>query len=519
MELARLLKGVETLELSGNGDPAHTAITGIAYDSRQVHPGYLFAAIKGEKLDGHKFVPQAVASGAVAVLSERPRESGVRGLWVRVPNARRALAQVAANFYGQPARALRLIGITGTNGKTTISFLLESILRAAGHKAGLFGTIVYHTAAGVQEATNTTPESLDLQRFLAELRDAGAGWAVMEVSSHGLAFDRVWGCPFAAAVFTNLARDHLDFHQTMDAYFEAKKRLFLGCGAEPPRVAVLNADDARCADLKAASKGKIVLYGLERAEGTVTVSRPQLSASGIEFTLVTPEGSVGVESSLVGRSNLYNLLAAGATAYGLGFPLDTIASGIRALERVPGRFERVEAGQPFTVVVDFAHTDLAFTNLLHSARELAGTGRVLIVFGSGGDRDRTKRPVMGEIAGRLADLTLLTTDNPRSEDPLRIINDIVVGVQKASGSYEIVLDREEAFARAFDLAREGDVVLLAGKGHQNTQVFRDRTEPWSETEVARRLLARRYGSGSGSADPDAPTTEVKGLSAAQCSGR
>jgi UDP-N-acetylmuramoyl-L-alanyl-D-glutamate--2,6-diaminopimelate ligase len=518
MELARLLKGVETLEPSGNGDPAHTAITGIAYDSRQVRPGFLFAAIQGEKLDGHKFISQAVASGAVAVLSERAREAGVRGLWIRVPHARRALALAAANFYGQPARALRLIGITGTNGKTTTSFLLESILRAAGHKAGLFGTIEYHTASGVQEAPNTTPESLDLQRLLAELRDAGAGWAVMEVSSHGLAFDRVHGCPFAAAVFTNLAGDHLDFHQTMDNYFEAKKQLFLGCGAEPPRVAVLNADDSRCAELKAVSKGKVVLYGLERAEGTVTVSRPRLTASGIELTLVTPEGSVGVESSLVGRSNLYNLLAAGATAYGLGFPLETIASGIRALERVPGRFERVDAGQPFTVVVDFAHTDLAFTNLLHSARELA-SGRVIIVFGSGGDRDRTKRPVMGEIAGRLADLTILTTDNPRSEDPLRILNDIVVGVQKASGSYEIVLDREEAFARAFDLARGGDIVLLAGKGHQNTQVFRDCTEPWSETEVARRLLARRYGSGGGSHDSDAPTPEVKGLSAASCSGR
>ncbi len=518
MELARLLKGVETLEPLGDGAAANTQLAGIAYDSRQVRPGFLFASIQGEKLDGHKFIPQAVASGAVAVLSERPAEAGVRALWVRVPHARRALAQVAANFYSQPARALRLIGITGTNGKTTISYLLESILRAAGHKAGLFGTIEYHTASGVQEAPNTTPESLDLQRFLAELRDAGAGWAVMEVSSHGLAFDRVYGCPFAAAVFTNLARDHLDFHQTMDNYFEAKKQLFLGCGAEPPRVAVLNADDARCADLKAVSKGKVVLYGLERAEGTVTVSRPRLTASGIEFTLVTPEGSVGVESSLVGRSNLYNVLAAGATAYGLGFPLDTIASGVRALERVPGRFERVDAGQPFSVVVDFAHTDLAFTNLLHSARELAA-GRVIIVFGSGGDRDRTKRPVMGEIAGRLADLTILTTDNPRSEDPLRIINDIVVGVQKASGSYEIVLDREEAFARAFDIAREGDIVLLAGKGHQNTQVFRDRTEPWSETEVARRLLARRYGSTGGSAEPDTPASEVKGMSAASCSGR
>ena len=336
----------------------------------------------------------------------------------------------------------------------------------------------------------------------------------MEVSSHGLALDRVYGCPFAAAVFTNLAGDHLDFHQTMDNYFEAKRRLFLGCGAEPPRLAVINADDQRAEDLKAVSRGKVVLYGLERAEGTVTVSRPRLSASGIEFTLMTPEGSVGIQSLLVGRSNLYNLLAAGATGYGLGLPLDIIANGIRNLERVPGRFERVDAGQPFSVVVDFAHTDLAFTHLLHSARELT-SGRVIIVFGSGGDRDRTKRPVMGEIAGRLADLVIVTTDNPRSEDPLNIINDIIVGVQKAGGSYVIEIDRERAFERAFAEARPGDIVLLAGKGHQDTQIYRDRTEPWNDAEVARRLLTTRRGSRS-----NGPAArEGKGMSAASCSGR
>ncbi len=523
MELARLVKGVSALGVSGSPT---LEISGIAYDSRQVRPGFLFAAIQGEKLDGHQFISQAVAAGATAILSDRAPQPGVHAAWIHVHRARPALAQIAANFYGQPARALQLIGVTGTNGKTTTSYLLESILSAAGHRVGLFGTIEYHTASGVQPAPNTTPESLDLQRFLAELRDAGATWAIMEVSSHGLFFDRVYGCPFAAALFTNLAGDHLDFHQTMENYFEAKKRLFLGCGADPPRLAVLNADDQRADDLKAVSRGKVVLYGLERAEGTVTVSRPRLTASGIEFTLMTPEGSVGVQSPLVGRSNLYNLLAAGATAYGLGLPLDTIATGIRALERVPGRFERVDAGQPFSVVVDFAHTDLAFTNLLHSARELtsgppagagspAGAGRVIIVFGSGGDRDRTKRPVLGEIAGRLADLVIVTTDNPRSEDPLNIINDIVVGVQKAGGNYLIEADRERAFERAFAEARPGDIVLLAGKGHQDTQIFRDRTEPWNDAEVARRLLAARRSSRS-----NGPLArEGKGMSAASCSGR
>lgn len=487
MTLNDLLAGVETLAVTG--DPSAT-VNGICYDSREARPGHLFAAIPGERVDGHEFIGRAVEAGAVAVMSEQPPAPDIRAVWVQVGSIRRALAQVASTFYGHPARVLKLVGITGTNGKTTISFLLESILGAAGHRPGLFGTVEYHTATGVFPARQTTPESLDLQRFLAELRDAGAGWAVMEVSSHGLVLDRIYGCPFAAAVFTNLARDHLDFHQTMENYFTAKKQLFLGCGAEPPALAVLNADDPRSQELQAVSTGAVVLYSLEKESHAVTAHRPQLSFAGTKFTLETPAGSVPVQSALVGRANLSNLLAAAATAYGLGLPLETIAAGIRALKRVPGRFERIEGGQPFAVVVDFAHTDLAFTTLLQTARELT-QGRVIIVFGSGGDRDRTKRPVMGEIAGRLADQVILTTDNPRSEDPLRIINDIVVGVQKAGGSYLIEVEREEAFARAFDLAREGDIVLLAGKGHQDTQVYHDRTEPWSDAEVARRLLARR----------------------------
>jgi UDP-N-acetylmuramoyl-L-alanyl-D-glutamate--2,6-diaminopimelate ligase len=487
MELSRLLEGVETLAVSGS---LQAEISGIAYDSRQLRPGWLFAAIVGEKADGNQFVSQALAAGAGAVVSERPAPARAQAAWVQVHSARRALAQVAANFHGRPAEALKLIGVTGTNGKTTTTFLLESILRAAGEKAGLFGTIEYHTAAGVRPAPNTTPESLDLQRFLADLRAAGAGWVVMEVSSHGLALERVYGCPFAAAVFTNLARDHLDFHQTMEKYFAAKKQLFLGCGAPPPPLVVLNADDARTADLRAECRGRVVTYSARDVAADVFPRRLPLPAAGLEFALHTPAGSAELHSSLCGRSNLYNVLAAAATAWGLGFELDTIAAGVAALPRVPGRFERVDAGQPFMVVVDFAHTDLAFSNLLETARELTA-GRVLIVFGCGGDRDRTKRPVMGEIAGRLADQVILTTDNPRSEDPVRILNDIVVGVQKAGGNYSVEVDRERAIERACELAHEGDIVLLAGKGHQDSQVFADRTEPWLDAEVARRVLARR----------------------------
>lgn len=487
MQLARLFEGVETLQISGS---TSVEVKGIRYDSRALHPGELFAAIPGEKVDGNNFVPQAVDAGAAAILSEHPPRPGLPATWVQVPAIRRALARVASNFYRHPARALQLIGVTGTNGKTTTSFLLESILRTAGHRVGLFGTVEYHTAAGIQPARQTTPESVDLQYFLAELRDAGTGWVVMEVSSHGLALDRVYGVPFAAAVFTNLARDHLDFHGTMENYFAAKKQLFLGCGAEPPPLVVLNADEPRTQELKSGCSGQIVDYSVREDGASVCARRPQLSFSGIDFTLQTPAGSVPIHSALIGRSNLSNLVAAAATAYGLGLPLEAVAEGLREVARVPGRFERVDMGQPFTVVVDFAHTDLAFTRLLETARELT-RGRVLIVFGSGGDRDRTKRPIMGEIAGRLAHQAILTTDNPRSEDPVRIINDIVVGVQKAGGHYLIEVDRERAFEKAFELAGEGDMVVLAGKGHQDTQVFRDRVEPWNDAEVARRLLARR----------------------------
>jgi UDP-N-acetylmuramoyl-L-alanyl-D-glutamate--2,6-diaminopimelate ligase len=487
MKLEKLLEGVEVRAVAGKRT---AAVRGLAYDSRQVESGTLFAAIRGEKADGHEFIGRAVGAGAVAVMSERPPQADVAGTWVQVKSIRRALAQASAAFFGHPARALKLIGVTGTNGKTTTTFLLESILRTAGERVGLFGTVEYHTAAGVVPARQTTPESLDLQRFLAQLRDAGAGWAVMEVSSHGLALDRVFACPFAAAVFTNLARDHLDFHQTMENYFEAKKQLFLGAGTEPPALAVLNADDPRGLQLRDLVPGRTLLYSAEGNGDTVTAQSKRCTFAGTRFVLRTPSGTAPVESSLIGRSNLHNLLAAAATAYGLGFPLDAVVAGIRALERVPGRFEAIDVGQPFTVVVDFAHTDLAFTNLLETARELA-RGRVLIVFGSGGDRDRTKRPVMGEIAGRLADQVILTTDNPRSEDPVRIINDIVVGVQKAAGNYSIEVEREAAFERAFDLAREGDIVLLAGKGHQDTQVYHDHVEAWNDVEAARRLLARR----------------------------
>lgn len=489
MQLNQILQGIQPVFTWG---PTEVDVATIRYDSRAITPGDLFVAVRGEKVDGDVYVADALGRGARAVMSQRPASAGFDRTWVQVASARQALALAAANFYRHPARALQVIGVTGTNGKTTTTYLLESILRAAGHSTGLIGTVEYRSSAARQTgqpASHTTPESLDLQALLAGWRDAGVAWAAMEVSSHGLALDRVYALPFAAAVFTNLARDHLDFHGNFENYFEAKQRLFRGHGAAPPRVVALNADDPNGQRLKPLCRGQVWLYGTS-AEAQVTARDVSVSADGLRFVLLSPAGSANVRSRLVGRPNVANILASAAVSLGLGIPLDIVVPGIEALESVPGRFERVDSGQPFDVVVDFAHTDLAFETVLRTARELA-RGRVLIVFGCGGDRDRTKRPVMGEIAARLADYVILTNDNPRSEDPDQIVNDILPGVKQGDGRYEIVHDREQAFDRAFELAREGDLVLLAGKGHQREQIFRDHVEPWSEQEVARKLLARR----------------------------
>jgi len=503
MRLNDLLAGVEGHSISG--DP-EARITGIAYDSRQVQPRGLFVGMRGEKTDGNRFVFEAIERGAAAIASEwprpwEPRWAAVFGnqlvtsrdappsvAWVQVPDARKALALVSANFYGRPAEALKLVGITGTNGKTTTAYLIDSMLRAAGCATGLAGTIAYRTPQGVQAAANTTPESLDLARFLAEVREAGGTHVALEVSSHALALDRVWGCPFAAAVFTNLTRDHLDFHKTLEEYFAAKRRLFEGTGQGAPAVGVVNMDDAYGRRLQGLARSTIT-YGLESG-AEVTTKKFDLTFSGLEFRAQIPAGELEVRSPLVGRTNVYNILAAIAAGIGLGIAGEAMRKGIRQLESVPGRFERVDEGQPFLVIVDYAHTDDALRNLIQTARELHHSGRILTVFGCGGDRDRTKRPLMGEVAGRLSDFVVLTSDNPRTEDPLRILNDVVVGLQRTESKYLVEPDRERAIEAAFDEARPGDLVLLAGKGHETYQVLRDRTVDFDDREVARRVLRR-----------------------------
>jgi UDP-N-acetylmuramoyl-L-alanyl-D-glutamate--2,6-diaminopimelate ligase len=379
--------------------------------------------------------------------------------------------------------------VTGTNGKTTTTSVVDAIVKASGTKTGLFGTIAYHTPLGDYPAPNTTPESVDLQGFLAEIRDAGGKYAVLEASSHSLAMDRLWGCHFQAAVFTNLTREHMDFHKTFEDYFAAKKRLFEGTGAGAPEVAVLNMDDEFGNRLAGLAK-KTVTYGLE-SDADITTKKFQLTFDGLTFTAHTPNGKVHVESRLVGRINVYNLLAAIGAAQALGLSNDVIESGIRNLESVSGRFQRIDLGQPFLVIVDYAHTDDALENLIRTARELNPKARIITLFGCGGEKDRTKRPVMGEVTGRLSDLTILSSDNPRSEDPLKIISDIIVGLQKTAGKYLIEPDREKAIGMAMEEARSGDIVLLAGKGHENYQILADRTFEFDDREMARRALRER----------------------------
>jgi UDP-N-acetylmuramoyl-L-alanyl-D-glutamate--2,6-diaminopimelate ligase len=409
--------------------------------------------------------------------------------WVRVRDARKALAITAANFFGQPAKALQLVAVTGTNGKTTTTSLIDAIIKASGAKTGLFGTIAYHTPLKDYPAPNTTPESVDLQAFFAEIRDAGGRFAVLEASSHSLAMDRVWGCHFAAAVFTNLTREHMDYHKTFEDYFAAKLRLFEGTGAGAPDAAVLNTDDEYGKRLAGLAKNA-VSYGLQSG-AQLTTKKFQLTFSGLAFTAQTPNGKIEIESSLVGRINVYNILAAIGAAQALGLSNDVIASGIRNLKSVSGRFQPIAMGQPFLVVVDYAHTDDALENLIRTARELNPKGRIITLFGCGGEKDRTKRPVMGEVAGRLSDLTILSSDNPKSEDPLKIISDVVVGLQKTHGKYMIEPDREKAIGLAIDEARAGDILLLAGKGHENYQILADRTLEFDDREVARRALRER----------------------------
>jgi UDP-N-acetylmuramoyl-L-alanyl-D-glutamate--2,6-diaminopimelate ligase len=489
MNFPEVLYGAEVLTQSGN-----PGIGGLEYDSRRIKPGDLFVAMRGESSDGNKFIDQAIAAGAAAVVTdsaaEKPRPDVA---WAQVPHGRRALARLSANFYKKPAERLAVSGITGTNGKSTTAFLLESILAAAGRRSTLIGTIEYHVAGKILPAPHTTPESLELNRILGEALGQGAGEAVMEVSSHALEQQRVYGIPFDVAIFSNLTRDHLDYHHTMEEYFSSKQVLFEGCGTEAPRAAVLNADDEygqRLVKISRKRGSEVFTYGLTR--GDFHAAKVEITPRGTRFDLSTPKETIPLFSPLIGKVNVYNTLAAAAAAYARNCATEAIAKGVAALARVPGRFERVDCGQPFTVVVDYAHTDDALRNLTTLAREFvqqAGQkGRVITIFGCGGDRDRAKRPMMGEAAGRGSDFVVLTSDNPRSEDPLAIINDAMVGLQRSGAKYKTEPDRKAAIALAVCEAGPGDIVLIAGKGHEKVQVTRAGEIPFDDVQVAQKIL-------------------------------
>ncbi len=490
MDLDDVLEGIECTRVSGPADPL---ITAVVCDSRKAAAGSIFFALPGTKTDGSKFAADAVNHGARVIVASHPRPPGISAeiTWVEIHDGkeRRALATAAANFYGHPADALKLVGVTGTNGKTTTTFLVDSILQAAGYTDALIGTTGYRTPKGSRKAVNTTPESLDLQQMFAEVRDTGGTHAVLEVSSHSLAMERVWGCHFAVAIFTNLTRDHLNFHKTFEDYFGAKRRLFEGTGAGAPDVGAINSDDPYFPRLEGLAK-RTLTYGLNESPD-LTTKKFALSFEGLEFTAETPAGKVEVHSRLVGRINVYNILAAIGAGIGLEIPIEKIEQGIAALELVPGRFQAIDEGQPFHVVVDYAHADDAMRNLISTARELNPSGRIITVFGAGGERDRSTRPLMGEAAGSLSDLVILTSDNPRSEDPLRIINDVVVGLQKVKAKYRIEPDRDAALEMAMEEAHPGDIVLLAGKGHENYQILHDRTFEFDDREKARAILRRK----------------------------
>ena len=489
MTFQQLLQGAEVLSQSGN-----PAVTGVEYDSRRVRPGTVFVAMKGESSDGNRFIDQAIAAGAVAVVTDSASEPPRPGVgWAQVPHGRRALARLSANFYKRPAERIANTGITGTNGKSTTAFIVESILQAAGRKTVLVGTIEYHVAGKVLSAPHTTPEALELNRLLAEGLGQGVTESVMEVSSHALEQQRVFGIPFDVAVFTNLTRDHLDYHGTMEEYFRAKQTLFEGCGTDPPQAAVLNIDDEYGRQLLklAGKKSAMVLsYGL--TAGDFHAEKLQITARGSRFQMATPREKLAIWTPLIGNVNVYNVLAAAAAGYARDCSADAIVRGISELAWVPGRFQRVDCGQPFTVAVDYAHTDDALRNLTTLARDFvvqAGlNGKVITLFGCGGDRDRAKRPLMGEAAGKGSDFVVLTSDNPRSEDPLAIINDAVVGLQKSGAKYTMEPDRRKAIALAIQQASPGDIVLLAGKGHEKVQVTKLATIPFDDVQVAREIL-------------------------------
>jgi len=505
MQLKELLSA---LPWSVEADVADVQVKGLALDSRQIKTGDLFVAFKGLEFDGHDYIPQAIEAGAVAAVIEDDQylRSPLGELWplpcILVPNGREALAHLAAAFHHFPSRKLRVIGVTGTDGKTTTVNLIWSVLKVAGHTAGFISSV--NAIIGDDQYDTglhtTTPDAPEVQGYLAQMVKAGAGYAVLEATSHGLAQHRVTACDFDVAVVTNITHEHLDYHGTFEEYREAKAQLFRSLATsvrkpETPKVAVLNVDDPSFSYLRDIPADVQLTYGLH-ADAQFTAKEVVLSASGISFTAVTPQGTFPVETNLVGRFNVYNALATISVAVSQEIPVEHIQEGIRAVSQLMGRMERVGLGQPFQVIIDFAHTPNSLRNALEAARGMT-EGQITVVFGCAGLRDQEKRPVMGEIAGRLADKVVITAEDPRTEDLDQIMAQIAHGCQEAGGregvDYWRIGDRGEAIQLAIDMAQEGDLVLVTGKGHERSMCFGTTEHPWSDHEAVKHAVSRRRG--------------------------
>ena len=504
MEIVRDLYGLfKALPLArisgGSGGDSGLAVSGLAYNSAHVKPGYIFFCLKGNKHNGSEFIPEAIKAGAVAIVTEKEAETG-DVVQILVPDVRKALSIISQQFYGSPAASLRLIGVTGTNGKTTTTHLIEALLSERGFKTGMMGTIKYLIDGETFPSLATTPEAPDLQKMLRLMVDRGVEYGVMEVSSHALELGRVDGCDFDAAIFTNITQDHLDFHKNFERYLAAKGKLFSQLGGSffkgsGPRFAVLNSDDPYYDYFQRQSTVQTLTYGIDKP-ADIKAHDVRTEGAGASYRLQTPWGGESFSLQLAGRFNIYNALAATSVALLEGITLAAIKETLEKISGIDGRFERVDLGQDFMVVVDYAHTPDGLENLLRTARDLAD-GKIITVFGCGGEKDRGKRPLMGNIAGKYSDYSILTTDNPRGEDPWQIIKEVEAGLQNSKGSgkgYTVQPERFEAIKLGVELARPGDMVVIAGKGHEHYQIIGDSTVPFNDRLVAEEIIRQRLGS-------------------------
>lgn len=486
--LKDLLNHFDKLEILGSIDKPVSSLT---YDSKKVNLNAIFVAIKGHNFDGHNFISEALSKGSSVIVCEKSphliisdQQTISETTWIIVSNSREALGLLADRFFESPSRKMKLIGITGTNGKTTASYILESIFGGLGYKVGVVGTINYRWPGVTMKARQTTPESLDLQRFLMEMTETGIQFCCLEVSSHSIKQSRITGCHFEGVVFTNLGRDHLDFHQNIQDYYETKARLFTNFDYG---WALINTDDPYGKKIKEQCKGQVFTYGI-RSKADFSARNIRIDKNGVSFSLKSSGGETAITSRLLGKHNIYNLLAACAGAQLCGMNIKDAGSALAEFDNVPGRLERIEEGQNFQVLIDFAHTPDALEKAARACREFT-PGRLIVVFGCGGDRDTGKRPLMGKVAAKLSDFVIITSDNPRSEDPQSIVEGIISPLRREKyQNWSVQLDRREAIFEAVRMAKEGDTVLIAGKGHEQEQIFRDRILPFSDGKVAREAL-------------------------------